>query len=41
MPLIDVSQYVKDELDEIKSAEEHKSYDSAIRTVLADYDRDQ
>lgn len=39
MPVIDVSEYVKNELDDVKDAEEHKSYDSAIRALLAEYDQ--
>jgi len=38
MPAIDVSEYVKSELDAIKETEEHKSYDSTIRTLLGAYD---
>lgn len=39
MPVIDVSEYVKTELDEIKEEQEHKSYDSVLRTVLGAYER--
>lgn len=38
MPTIDVSEYVKTELDEIMHDEEHKSYDSVLRTVVGAYD---
>ena len=34
MPMIDVSQYVKDILDNVKEGEQHKSYDSVIRSLL-------
>ncbi len=34
MPMVDISQFVKDKLDELKKKEEHKSYDSAIRALL-------
>jgi len=40
METIGVSGYVKRQLDELKEAEEHRSYDSAIRTLLSDYDGD-
>jgi len=33
MPLITVSDYVKDKLEEIKEREEHKSMDSVIRSL--------
>lgn len=35
MPQIEVSQYIKSKLDVIYEAEEHKSYDSVIRSMLA------
>lgn len=38
MPQIEVSEFVKSELDDVKRQEEHKSYDSAVRALLADYD---
>jgi len=34
MPLISVSEYVKEKLDKIKAEEQHKSYDSVIRSLL-------
>jgi len=34
MPLINVSDYVKKKLDQIKDEEQHTSYDSVIRTLL-------
>jgi len=34
---IQVSDYVKDELDEIKKREEHKSYDSVLRVLVRSY----
>lgn len=37
MPQIEVSEYVKHELDGLKDIEEHKSYDSAVRTLLGAY----
>lgn len=37
MPQIEVSEYVKSELDDLKEREEHKSYDSAVRTLLGAY----
>lgn len=39
MPVIDVSEYVKNELDDVKEAEEHKSYDSVLRALLGEYNR--
>lgn len=38
VPTIDVSGYVKDELDRIKDSEEHRSYDSVVRRLLSEYD---
>lgn len=38
MPTIDVSEYVKAELDRIKDVEEHRSYDSAIRSLVGNYE---
>lgn len=35
---IGVSDHVKTELDRIKEAEEHTSYDSVVRTLLKEYD---
>jgi len=35
MPQIEISQFVKSKLDELKSKEEHKSYDSAIRSLFS------
>lgn len=37
MANIQVSEYVKDELDEIKQREEHKSYDSVLRVLVGSY----
>jgi len=37
MPTIDVSEYVKEGLDAVKDAEQHRSYDSVLRTLLHDY----
>lgn len=34
MPTISVSEFVKDELDELKASEEHRSYDSVIRLLI-------
>lgn len=34
MPTLDVSEQVKDELDRIKDAEGHRSYDSVVRSLL-------
>ena len=34
MPVITVSEYVKEKLDEIKKREQHTSIDSVIRTLL-------
>ena len=34
MPMVEVSQFVKSKLDEVKREEQHKSYDSAIRALL-------
>jgi len=31
---IEISQFVKSKLDDLKEKEEHKSYDSAIRSLL-------
>lgn len=39
MPTIEVSGYVKEELDEIRDDEEHKSYDSVVRALLGVYDQ--
>jgi len=39
MPNIEVSNHVKEELNDIKTAEEHKSYDSVLRMLLASYQR--
>lgn len=38
MPTVDISEFVKAELDRIKDAEEHRSYDSVIRTLLREYE---
>jgi len=38
MPTIDVSEFVKGGLDDIKDAEAHRSYDSVIRTLIREYD---
>lgn len=38
MPTINVSEYVKDELDDVKEAEQHRSYDSVVRSLLRNYD---
>lgn len=35
---IQVSDYVKADLDELREREEHQSYDSVIRTLLTAYD---
>ena len=32
--MIDISQFVKEKLDKVKESEQHKSYDSAIRSLL-------
>jgi len=32
------SEYVKNELNRIKEAESHQTYDSVLRTVVAEYD---
>jgi len=37
VPTIEVSEYVKKKLDEIKEREQHKSYDSVIRVLLEVY----
>ena len=34
MPIVTVSDYVKDKLEEIKKQEEHKSIDSVIRVLI-------
>ena len=34
MPVITVSEYVKEKLDEIKKREQHTSFDSVIRMLL-------
>lgn len=39
MPAVEVSEYVYDELESMKNDEEHKSFDSVIRTLLGNYDR--
>jgi len=38
MPTVQVSDHVKHQLDELKQAEEHTSYDSAIRVLLENYE---
>lgn len=38
MAEIEVSDYMKDELDRIMKAEEHQSYDSVIRVLVGNYD---
>lgn len=38
---VQVSDYVKDQLDEIQDAEEHTSMDSTIRALLQDYETDE
>lgn len=38
MAQIQVSDYVKSELDRVKAAEEHTSYDSVIRVLVGNYD---
>lgn len=38
MPTIDVSTHVKERLDAIKEQEEHRSYDSAVRALLREYE---
>lgn len=39
MPTVEVSEYVKQELDEIREDEQHKSYDSVVRALLGNYGR--
>lgn len=39
MPTIQVSEYVKEELDDIKEMEEHTSYDSVVRSLLGNYEQ--
>jgi len=34
MPQVELSQFVKSQLDKIIEEEEHKSYDSAVRSLL-------
>lgn len=36
---IDVSEYVKDELDRIMGEEEHKTYDSVVRVLVGNYEQ--
>lgn len=38
MPTVNISEFVKDELDAIKDDEQHRSYDSVVRALLAEYD---
>lgn len=37
MPKVEVSEYVKGELERIKDEEEHKSFDSVIRMLVGNY----
>lgn len=37
MPTINVTEYTKDELDRIKDAEQHTSYDSVVRALVGNY----
>lgn len=39
MPTIEVSEYVKSELDRIREDEGHKSYDSVVRVLVGNYDQ--
>lgn len=41
MPTLQVSDYVKAELDDIKTTEEHKSYDSVLRSLIGSYEHGQ
>lgn len=41
MPTINVSEVVKDQLDGIKEGEQHRSYDSVVRTLLREYESDE
>jgi len=34
MPQVELSGWVKDQLDKIKDKEQHKSYDSVVRMLL-------
>jgi hypothetical protein len=38
MPTIEISEHVKADLDRISEEEQHKSYDSVIRTLLGNYE---
>lgn len=38
MPTIHISDHVKEELDDLKEREEHTSFDSLLRQLLAEYD---
>jgi len=40
MATIDVSSHVKSRLDELKEAEQHRSYDSVVRGLLDSYEVD-
>ena len=37
MPMVKVSTYVKEMLNEIKEKEEHKSFDSVIRILIYEH----
>lgn len=39
MPQIEISEYMKDELDRIMEEEEHKTYDSVVRVLVGNYDQ--
>lgn len=39
MPTIDVSDYVKEELERIKKEEQHRSFDSVVRALLGNYEQ--
>jgi hypothetical protein len=38
MPTVQVSEHVKDELENLKEGKDHTSYDSAIRELLMVYE---
>ena len=38
---IQVSDYVKEKLDEVKEVEEHTSMDSTVRALLQEYEIDE
>jgi len=39
MPTIHVTEWTKEQLDEIKEDEDHSTYDSVVKTLLTEADR--